>query len=174
MSSYNWHWVRAPIAGIQHLDISDCPLLTDVGFQYRYLTGISSLDTSRCPLITDTAVVHLAGIDSFRMRGCDQDAITSNAFSHLEGVRSLNMGGCNAGSMTSAALQHLAGIHELNIAGCEFEVDMEAFSKLSLTSTSHYCSLNLHGAPQEALSTHARMLAAMRVFQGNTIIALSL
>jgi len=78
-------------------------------FNYVYLSG--------CRLTNDD-LVHLAGIPTVVLRGCDLEAVTDAGFAHLrvnsQGIHTLDMGGCFCvNNITDAAFAHLRGIHTL-------------------------------------------------------------
>ena len=71
-----------------------------------------------CKRVTDAAFVHLCGIHTLEMWGCNQATITDAAFVHLRGIHTLNMIYCNQATITDAAFKHLRGIHTLCISFC--------------------------------------------------------
>ena len=73
--------------------------------------------------------VHLKGIHTLNMWGCDQLTITDAAFAHLKGIHTLDMGFCNQPSISDAALSHLAGIKDLALYGCN-QFTSEAIANL--------------------------------------------
>ena len=82
--------------------------ITDAGFVH--LRGIHTLDMNGCDQITDAAFEHLRGIHTLEMCGCS--GITDAAFEHLRGIHTLYMSDCK--QITDAAFVHLRGIHTLN------------------------------------------------------------
>jgi len=68
--------------------------------------------------LTDADFVHLRGIHTLNMRGCNQESITDAAFEHLRGIHTLNMDGCSQVTINDAAFEHLRGIHTLNMSRC--------------------------------------------------------
>ena len=80
---------------------------------FAHFSGMQYLDISEQHAITDAAFVHLKGIHTLTMWGCNQPTITNAAFIHLKGIQTLDMGGCNQPTITNAAFVHLKGIHTL-------------------------------------------------------------
>jgi BspA type Leucine rich repeat region (6 copies) len=87
------------------------------------------LDISRNKDITDEDFKYLKGIETLRMKFCNQDTITDAAFKHLEGIKHLDMWRCNQKTITNEALKHLKGIKTLNMSGCTKITD-DAFENL--------------------------------------------
>ena len=108
------------------VDIDGCTMVTYAAF--IHLRGIHTLNMSGCnqETITDAAFIHLRGIHTLFIGGCNQETITDAAFIHLRGIDTLFMGGCNQETITDAAFIHLRGIHTLNISGCNQETITDA------------------------------------------------
>ena len=86
---------------------------------------------SNCKRVTDAAFVHLRGIHTLDMYGCNQITITDIAFIHLRGIHTLYMRWCNQETITPAALTHLRGIHTLTTLGCSPAVRSAAAALLA-------------------------------------------
>ncbi len=106
----------AHFEGLRELNMADCCDVTDAAFVH--LRGIHTLDMTGCDqrFITDAAFAHLAGIQWLSIFGCDQAPLTDAAFVHLRGIQVLNMSCCY--QLTDAAFVHLRGIHTLFMSYC--------------------------------------------------------
>ena len=113
-----------------------CRRVTDAAFVH--LRGIHTLDMWGCnqATITDSAFIHLRGIHTLDMRFCNQATITDSAFIHLRGIHTLHMWSCNQATITPAAINHLRGIHTLKTFGCSPAV-CSAAAALLAESTSY-------------------------------------
>jgi hypothetical protein len=94
---------------------------------------------SFCFDITDAAFVHLRGIHTLNMNGCE--GITDAAFVHLRGIHTLYMRGCDG--ITDAAFVHLRGIHSLDLKSCE-QLTGAAIENLGCSLEFLYISLYLN------------------------------
>jgi hypothetical protein len=96
-----------------------CNRVTDAAFVH--LRGIHTLDMRGCnqTTITDSAFIHLRGIHTLDMSRCNQATITDSAFTHLRGIHTLDMNSCNQETITDAAFVHLRGIHTLRMSFCD-------------------------------------------------------
>ena len=113
------------------VDMWNCKSVTDAAF--LHLRGIHTLFMDGCnqATITDAAFVHLREIHTLYMGGCDQATITDSAFIHLRGINTLDMSGCNQATITPAALTHLRGIHILETYACSPAVRSAAAALLA-------------------------------------------
>jgi hypothetical protein len=125
LSSWRSCFPRAVAANISgRRDLADAAFV--------HLEGLRTLDMNGCdqPSITDAAFVHLRGIHTLNMGGCSQRTITDAAFAHLRGIHTLSMHGCDQPGITDAAFVHLRGIHTLDIGGC----DQRSFTAAEFTA----------------------------------------
>jgi hypothetical protein len=109
---------RAAFPAARAVNVSGRRDLVDADFVH--LAGIHTLDMSGCDqaAITDGAFAHLRGIHTLDMSGCCQATITDGAFVYLRGIHTLDMGYCSQATITDCAFAHLRGIHTLNMHGC--------------------------------------------------------
>ena len=108
---------------------------------------LHTVNMTLCLTVTDAAFVHLRGIDTLSMWGCNQATITDAAFVHLTGIQSLSMTGCR--QITDAAFKNLCGIQKLNMAFCDQATDA-AFGHLRGIK-----SLNIFGCYQATITDAA-------------------
>ena len=92
---------------------------------------LHTVDMSDCTSVRDAAFVHLRGIHTLAVGGCDHGTITDAAFVHLHGIQKLDMSCCWQATITDAAFVHLRGIHPLYMDGCnQLTITDAAFEQL--------------------------------------------
>ena len=107
LASWRRSFPRAAYANMsQRLNTSDADMV--------HLSGILTLNMRGCELVTDAGLAHLSGIHTLDMYG--SKLVTDAGLAHLSGIHRLNMTGCEL--VTDVGLAHLGGIRELTTAGC--------------------------------------------------------
>ena len=104
-----------------------------------HLRGIQLLNMSQCPQLTDAAFVHLRGIHTLYMWYSLQPAISDAAFVHLRGIHTLVIWGCDQATITGATFAHLQGIQALGMFDCRADQVATARS-LGLRVNTRYCT----------------------------------